>query len=155
MSALSRHMLSEKSWATFSSKVGKPNARGCMLWLGASFSDGYGAFCTIVSGVKRTVRVHRLAFVLAHGDLAADDLVQHSCDTPLCCEPSHLSRGTPLSNMQDKNRKGRGRYVGSPIISDEDVSAIRADNRVQRVIAKEFGISQGHVSDIKRGKYRA
>lgn len=58
---------------------------------------------------------HRVAFVLHHRDLAAGELVLHSCDTPLCWNPLHLSAGTHQDNsddMRSKGRQARGRPLG-------------------------------------------
>jgi predicted XRE-type DNA-binding protein len=38
-------------------------------------------------------------------------------------------------------------------LTAEQVKKILEDQRVQHVIAREFGITQPHVSEIKNGKY--
>lgn len=84
--------------------VPEPNT-GCLLWTGSYDKNGYGK----THHNKKHIRAHRLAFELKHGPIPEGKLVQHSCDTPACCNSDHLSLGTPLSNMQDKMKKGRFR----------------------------------------------
>lgn len=77
---------------------------GCREWNGGSVARGY---CQVmVDGVRWSV--HRLAWVLAGGDLPPDKLICHQCDNPPCCEVTHLFLGTYLDNSVDMYRKGRG-----------------------------------------------
>lgn len=127
----------------------------CWLWTGARTSAGYGAY-----GIKGVVTgAHRISYYLAHGHLAPDLLVCHTCDEPACCNPAHLFAGTPLDNMRDKVKKGRQyRPIGScnsrAKLNAEDVREIRAayaQGRHYRDIAKEFGIHPYYVHSIVRG----
>jgi len=40
-------------------------------------------------------------------------------------------------------------------LTDEQVRTIRASTETQRVLARQFGVSQGHISMIRSGKHRA
>ncbi len=101
---------------------------GCLLWPGALAKDGrYGT----VSYLDRTHRVHKLVYELGKGEWLPDGInVLHSCDTPLCIEPSHLFEGTTADNVADKVRKNRqaaGELCNHPhrILSEEDIPWIR------------------------------
>lgn len=77
----------------------------CLLWAGKVGSHGYG----YLQLDRRTVLAHRLAFAIASGlDVhTMGGVVLHSCDTPLCVEPTHLSLGTHAANTADMIAKDR------------------------------------------------
>ena len=97
----------------------KVNPSGCWLWQRARNTSGYGvAVCC-----GRHWMAHRLACVLyrvknyRHIDA---NVVLHSCDTPQCCNPKHLTIGTQRENMRDAKSKGRwGTFKKSRIPRDK------------------------------------
>ena len=61
----------------------------------------------------RVVYAHRFAMELELGrELFPDEFVCHSCDSPPCCNPTHLFLGTHGDNMADMVAKGRHRMSG-------------------------------------------
>jgi hypothetical protein len=87
----------------------------CWPWTRGKDKDGYGKFAVTLpmsagSEKQAHVRAHRLALELHLGELLGARLATHSCDAPACCNPKHLSPGTPLSNMREKISRGRARY---------------------------------------------
>jgi hypothetical protein len=91
--------LEERFWA----KVNKSGE--CWEWLGTKNPGGYG--CFKVNYKMR--KAHRVAYELGHGSIPADLCVLHRCDNPGCVRPDHLFLGTRSENMQDMQKKGRGR----------------------------------------------
>lgn len=93
----------------FWSKVAKTdNQEDCWLWTASCDSYGYGHIkfkCT--DDRLRLFISSRVAYSLTYGEIPAGQCVLHKCDTPLCCNPSHLFLGTKNDNNQDKARKGR------------------------------------------------
>ncbi len=77
---------------------------GCWLWSLSKDKDGYGRFA--LPG-KKNIQAHRMAWLIAHGEIPAGLEVMHTCDVPACCRPSHLKLGTHAENMADRDRKGR------------------------------------------------
>ena len=75
----------------------------CWEWTGSRFTDGYGQ----VGYQHKHWRAHRLIYTFVYGDIPEGLFVCHTCDHPLCCNPSHLWLGTPLDNHNDMKAKGR------------------------------------------------
>ena len=84
--------------------------------------------------------------------------VLHSCDNPPCCNPSHLSLGTPADNMLDMARKGRacvGERHHCAKLAPADVLCIRRslENGIHpRTLARLFGVGRSAILDSGRGK---
>lgn len=74
----------------------------CWLWRGA-IASGYGT----ISLNGRGIGAHRASYLLHKGEIDKGLVVMHSCDTPLCVNPWHLSVGTYSDNVQDMLNKGR------------------------------------------------
>lgn len=81
----------------------KVDSKGCWLWQRCVNSDGYGS----IRYNGKTWRTHRLAYTAFKEPIPKGLHVLHSCDTPACCNPEHLSLGTHQDNMRDRGRKGR------------------------------------------------
>ena len=77
----------------------------CMLWQGSKGSRGYGRMSV---GKRNGEATHRVAWALENGQRPPTGMhVMHSCDTPACVNPEHLSVGTPKDNALDALAKGR------------------------------------------------
>ncbi len=66
----------------------------------------------------------------------------------------NLRWDTPKANHADKIRHGttnRGERCGTAKLTSAQVAAIRADSRLQRIIAEEYGVRQSAISRIKSG----
>lgn len=130
---------------------------GCILWCGYVTKAGYGCIFRTHSGVRTWVYVHRFVYEQANGPIPAGMAVCHTCDTPNCCNPSHLFLGTDKDNSDDKIRKGRhahGSRHGVAKLTESDVLEIRkmaAQKVPLREIAKMFGISHWTAGDAARG----
>jgi hypothetical protein len=124
---------------------------GCIEWTAARNASGYG----VTWNGQKTVLAHRYSYQLSVGPIPDGMHILHRCDNPPCINPDHLFPGDDNDNVVDMIAKGRnniGQKNGSTKLTDEQVVAIRSDARTQRVIAKEYGISQSQVSWIKSGR---
>lgn len=130
----------------------------CLLWAGPLNKGGYAP----IQFMGRKVLLHRLVAFL-DGKLESLDSplrVLHKCDTPSCCETTHLFVGSQTDNMQDMIRKGRKKWPsgaahGMARLSFDKAQAIRDAHRSgerQVDIAKRYGIHQTHVSRIIRNE---
>lgn len=103
--------LSWKGVARFWRKVNKNisnvfyNGERCWEWEGAR-DPRYG----LVRVGNNTEKAHRVAWVIANGEIPDNLHVLHHCDNPPCVRVSHLFLGTQKDNAQDREMKGRGVY---------------------------------------------
>lgn len=89
----------------FYNKVIPVTESGCFLWTGKMGKNGYG----YVQVNNKEIYAHRLAWILANGEIPSRLCVCHHCDVPICVNVSHLFLGTDLDNNRDMRRKNRHR----------------------------------------------
>lgn len=75
----------------------------CLIWTGAVNNKGYG---TIGRRDRGTRLVHRIV-LWEHEGIEDGQVCLHSCDTPRCCNPEHLSAGTQADNIRESIERGR------------------------------------------------
>ena len=129
---------------------------GCWIWLGAS-SKGYGQ----VSKVGEMLYAHRVAFEAFVGPIPDGMDVLHTCDTPSCVNPDHLTVGSHADNMADMVAKGRSpRMIGEnhhqAKLTWGDVENIRirhaAGGETFASLGREFSVNECSISRIVKGK---
>jgi hypothetical protein len=155
MAALST-ITSARFWSKVAVKVA---SQECWLWQGARTGNGYGNFSVPEASLK--MAAHRVAYWLKTGEPpAADLLVRHKCDVPLCVNPLHLEIGTVADNMRDMVERGRrperdmrGEKNGAAKLTAANVEHIReliAMGQTNIAIAKRFGVTHSMISRIRR-----
>lgn len=92
--------------------------------------DGYGRIWTsgLNGAPRRNVKAHVLAKEIATGGHPDGMQGLHTCDTPRCYNPDHITWGTVAENMGDMARKGRaarGERNGQAKVTAEQVAEIR------------------------------
>jgi len=144
----------------FWSKVSTRGDDDCWPWEGAPNNKGYGQF-SIPSGLggklrTRFVLSHRMAFKLWYGRDPTENLL-HTCDTPLCCNPTHLIEGTQKQNLEDmrkKNRDAHGERHPQSKLTDAQVEEIRVCGDSAAELSSRYGVSLTLIRLIRRNKRR-
>lgn len=138
-------LVTEKDKARLWSKIRKAGPDECWLWTACCQPDGHGLI-KLFGKEGRNFRVHRLVYILIHGDLPTNIVVRHTCDTPACCNPAHLITGTHGDNVADRvarNRSARGVNNGRSKLNWETVADIREQlvrGATPMQLAKAYGV---------------
>lgn len=144
--------------ARFWEKVDRRGPDDCWDWLASTYPDGYGHIR--ISTPRRLVGAHIMSFHI-HKGTTFGLFVCHTCDRPICCNPSHLWLGTNRDNQLDAVAKGRQKGRSSPgstnpraILNEVDVRNILlmiSQGRKNIDIAPHFGVTHSMISRIRRG----
>lgn len=87
-----------------------PNST-CFLWTaGKRGNNGYGGFRVSKDCVKLS---HIVSYEIYRSSIPDGMCVLHTCDNPLCVNPSHLFLGTQQDNVRDRDMKGHQRNKSS------------------------------------------
>lgn len=127
----------------------------CWHWPGQRNKQGYGLLWSRDAPGKK-VLAHRLAYEAFLGPLPPNACVLHTCDTPSCCNPSHLYSGSRTENARDRVQRGRtvmGEQHGASFLTDNDVRELR--RRYEKgeplaSIARGMGLSYRHAWKIAK-----
>lgn len=114
---------------------------GCWVWQGHYAGDGYAGKCINL----KTRLMHRLFYRLHKGEIPKGLVVDHLCRNKRCVNPEHL---------EAKEQKYNARRGINNKLSEKIVKIIRAKYRngiSQSKIAKEFGVTQSHISRVISG----
>lgn len=137
----------------FSAKYKVDPDTQCWNWTGSKTHDGYGIF----RHKKEGILAHRSSYLLHIGEIPDELCVCHHCDNPACVNPDHLFLGSHKENMNDRDQKGRcpsGEKSGVVKLTDAQVLEIKASTGTTRAVGEKYGVSNGHVSLIRRNKAR-
>lgn len=139
-----------KGMSAYDNVMSQTERKGdCLVFTGFIAANGYGRIETKATG---EVSAHRV--IAEHHYGKSNQIVLHSCDNPVCVEYTHLRYGSHKENGLDKAvraRAPRGENNHKSILTEAQVLAIKADQRVSRVIAKEYGCASKTVRNIKQG----
>jgi hypothetical protein len=81
---------------------------GCWVWIGrrgGGRRGEYGHVNVRVNGKHKTLKAHRLAYVVFKGEIPNGMTVDHKCTNPLCINPDHLDLVTGERNTQLRDER--------------------------------------------------
>lgn len=162
-------------------KIDNAGPDDCWEWQGKRTAAGYGQV-KVKTGPRQyeLFIVHRLVYILTHGEIPVDQMACHTCDNPPCCNPAHLFADTGEGNQQDMIAKGRkpawhiplanrataarnGKYTKPEAtprgekhrnakLTDDAVRVILGDTAAtNRELAERFGVTRTRIAQIRRG----
>jgi hypothetical protein len=128
----------------------------CLLFMGSRNKKGYGQSANPIE-----IFAHRFAWHIHHGPIPEGMIVMHLCDTPPCCEITHLKLGTSMDNTKDMIAKGRqqdysnmpkGEKSPTSKIKEEDaqkVAQLISEGLTTPQISHQLNISNHIINDIR------
>ncbi len=146
---LSRRTPPEKRFWHYVTVTGEDD---CWHWLASCGNHGYGQLASRGHG---PLAVHRFSYELHKGPIPKGMLVRHTCDNKWCVNPGHLVLGTYADNSRDavvRQAINRGEKNGRGKLTEQQAAAILVDTRRGCVIAREYGISEQNICNIRKGR---
>lgn len=118
---------------------------------------GYHNICLWKEGKPQHTSTHRVVLLAFVGPRPSKRHVgRHLDGNPGNNTPSNLAWGTYKENVEDSIRHGtwvHGETTGNAKLTEEKVRQIRKAPGTQRKVAKEFGVSQTTIWQIKNGNF--
>lgn len=113
----------------------------CWLFQGELNSKGL----PYVQYKGKKLLAYRMTYELTHGPVPNGHVVRHSCDTPACCNPHHLTTGTQQDNMNDMKERDRH---GAPAHVVRAIRKLWENGDTHVAIAEKYGLARQTVTDI-------
>ena len=138
--------------------VNKKSNSECWNWNGNKVS-GYGRF-SIGAKSLGNVLAHRFSWEMHNNkEIPKGMVVMHSCDNPLCVNPSHLNIGTYMENTHDMLKKGRHTYIahvgeknGKSVLNEKIVREIRQSNMNHAELGRFYGVATSTIRGVRSGR---
>ena len=112
------------------------SSTGCLLWTGRKDSCGYG----VMKVGPHSLGAHKVSALLSGAVIPEGMVVMHSCDTPACMNPEHLSVGTQAQNIKDCVNKGRHSRAGRVLWSNRKDALLAGAVTYEGSLCKVHGI---------------
>ena len=116
---------------------------------------GYPSVTLFALGVRHYKRVHLLVLEAFIGSAPRGMEGAHNDGNPSNCCLENLRWDTHVGNISDKERHGtllRGSSHPRAKLTADLVRSIRSDTRLLKEIARDYGVTIGCVSEVRRNK---
>lgn len=113
-------------------------SEGCWLFTGSIDRDGYGVYTLCGGGQQKTVAAHRVAYMLAIGEIPDGLTLDHTCNTPACVRPQHLEPKTMLANIERSrgvamaNKQKTECKNGHPFTPENTITGLSSNGKPKR-----------------------
>lgn len=139
-------------------EIKREGLSSCWKWLKSKSSGGYGQF----SYQKIKWNAHRYSWWFHNGCPDLEELkgmhIMHECDNPECCNPEHLTLGTPKDNAIEAIQRIKKKVYNSDIkVKIQDPSkfgelngrAILTQEQVKEIrLRKQNGLKYGELKKM-------
>ncbi len=115
----------ELRWFLEDHSSSEPNT-GCLLWLGRTIKQGYGAF----SWRSLQLLAHRAAFSLENGEIPTSIDIHHRCAQPSCINLLHLVPVT--AGQHQRIHKGLGTITSASLAGGAGIDLWAAFREAQK-----------------------
>jgi hypothetical protein len=127
---------------------------GCWIYMGSLDDGGYGVIYPKHGQAKKA---HRAMYEHLYGAIPDGMKACHRCDTPSCCNPSHIFIGTQAENVYDAAAKKRMRAPSGDMsphakLDWETVRRIRSSNKTAYWWSKELHMAKSTIAKIIEGR---
>ena len=117
-------------------------------------SHGYLTVSLSKEGRPTKYCIHHLVLITFRGSKPGHDCC-HNDGNPLNNRLLNLRWDTTSGNMGDKKLHGThqcGERIHQSKLTEDDIRAIRADSRFERIVAKDYGVTKSNIGCIRRRK---
>lgn len=146
-------ILTPKRRARFLSRIEVRGEDECWPWTGGNLTKfGYGQMQGSNNYRKWSLLAHRGIWFCTHAREPID-IIRHTCDNPLCCNPAHLVEGSYADNSADmvsRGRHRRGEARAYPLATKERAIDMRLAGATCVAIAAALGC---HVATAQKWTY--
>lgn len=142
--------ITEDVRSRLASRIIKGGEDDCWPWVGNEIQN-YGRLWV----KNRLVMAHRVAYMIAKGEIPKGMVIRHTCNNGRCCNPNHLIYGTQAQNNADKVEAKRAPHGSGHFkakLCEEMIAKIRNDPRDNGVIGSELGVHRSIICKIKNRK---
>ena len=73
---------------------------GCWIWVSTIGAGGYGVM-SLKLPTRKPYRAHRISYVIHHGPIDPNMVIDHTCRVKSCVNPSHLRMITQRENIRN------------------------------------------------------
>lgn len=142
----------ERVFRRFWERVIQRGPDECWGWNDKLGPNGYPTIYFYNNGKNRSIKGHRLSFLIHNGHFPLNGCACHKCDNPECTNPNHLFDGSIADNNRDMTSKGRHWETikthckrGHPFSEENTKLIVRKRGTYRQCIMCKYMLQKGYV----------